>query len=304
MASKKLLTRAEYLSLVEKELKKHAKLRKPEAPLVVKQQEKKKHPETTAYYRKIAYDYAEKREHAKAAKAYAKALKLYPAHNEKDALAIADKAELQKRLALSEEFMRLTDTPLKGADDRPVAELEKVVAFQKKITPSGRGSVVADAQKAEAQRSPQSRSMDERRANQKRLPLTRENLEKWKKDPGRYDLEGIDTIKKIARLFQKVRKIKTTASPTLAKYDKKDLEAARAYLKTHKNLYEDGPHYIELQSEIARAIHDGLDPAVIDYASHLSEDESLHESLKREMEWELAEEREAQRHEEKEWGMR
>lgn len=47
----------------------------------------------------------------------------------------------------------------------------------------------------ENKRSVQARSTDERKNAKNTVPITRRNLERWHENPGRMDLQGIDTIK-------------------------------------------------------------------------------------------------------------
>jgi len=92
--------------------------------------------------------------------------------------------------------------------------------------------------------------------------------------------------KKISK--KQIEKIIPVESP---EYSKKDLQKSRAYLKKNKYLYEGTKKYIELQAEIAKAYADGIEPDVIDFASHLSSDISLSESLENEQSYELLESR-------------
>lgn len=146
------------------------------------------------------------------------------------------------------------------------------------------------AKELESSRSKRSQKADEKQKNKRTLPLTKENLEKWKKNPGRYDLKGIDTIKKLVRTFHKYKGLKKKVVEPKA-YTQADLEAARRYLKEREWLYEDNTKYVELQTEIAKAIHQGVDPDVLDWAAHIADDISLSESMESEKEWALLEER-------------
>ena len=53
----------------------------------------------------------------------------------------------------------------------------------------------------EHKRSAKSQVMDERKYNKQTLPLTKENFEKWRANPDQYDLQGIDTVKKLVKAF-------------------------------------------------------------------------------------------------------
>ena len=111
--------------------------------------------------------------------------------------------------------------------------------------------------------------------------MTKPNLEKWMANPNKYDLAGIDTLKKLTLSFNKVYK-NIIHKET---YSKSDVLKAREYLRRNKQLYKNSTHYIELQSEIAKSISQGVDPATIDWIAYMSGDKRLAETLQDERDW-------------------
>ena len=202
----------------------------------------------------------------------------HPQLNKKQAKVIA-KQEIAKEIKLVDPYGIVH----KGKVTEIPVDIEK--------EKQGMKDLKSKAKAFEHKRSAKSQAMDERKHNKQTLPLTKENFEKWRANPDQYDLQGIDTVKKLVKAFHAAKPFRIAPQIKETSYDKTDLEKARKYLKDHKHLYSESNKFFELQAEIARAIHNGIDPQLIDYAAHLSDDIKLSESLNNEREWELIESR-------------
>ena len=61
-------------------------------------------------------------------------------------------------------------------------------------------------------------------------------------------------------------------------YSKQDMDTARQHLKEFK-LYSGGKQNLELMQEVAKAVHNGIDPQEIDFKSLTTKDKTLSETL-------------------------
>ena len=165
-------------------------------------------------------------------------------------------------------------------------EIDKKLQIPLKPGDRGYSELTKEALSSEYGRNPDSMDNDESRANKETLVFNQENFERWKANPNKCDLQGIDTLQRIRR---KTREFYLGMGLIRSTYTKEDMEKAKKFLSDHPHLYRHNQKYIELQAEIAKAISEGIDPEIIDWAAYSSDDELLAESLDSERAFQMSE---------------
>jgi hypothetical protein len=108
----------------------------------------------------------------------------------------AANSSAKKKPAAKKTTTKRTQSKTEAAKAKKAYEADKAKAIAGKFSGLSRSEVLAIAQRVHRNRRLSAQIVDEHADHKKRLTPTPENLVRWMKEPGKFDLIGVDTFKK------------------------------------------------------------------------------------------------------------
>lgn len=114
----------------------------------------------------------------------------------KEFKAVQNQLSTYKKTAAKKTTTKRTQSKSEAAKAKKAYEADKAKAIAGKFAGLSRNEVLAIAQRVHRNRRLSAQIVDEGADHKKRLSPTPENLVRWMKEPGKFDLIGVDTFKK------------------------------------------------------------------------------------------------------------